>query len=315
MNTAQTAQSWIVVADDAAATGLVEVARTLGTEVVAVVAGRRAVADAVAGVVDRVLWLGEPGSAPVEAFAPDVARLVAEATPRTVVGATTPGGRALLGAVSAALRSPVLAGVERVELSGDDVVVTRSVLGGISQHRTAVSGGPAVLAVDAGAVVVLSGAAPAAGSAPVEEVPATPLPAQVVEVRPTTVAGVDLGAARVVVGVGRGLKAREDVALISGLAGALGGEVACSRPLAEGVDWLPKDRYIGISGQRVSPELYVAVGISGQLQHMVGVREAKVIVAVNSDKAAPVFAQCDYGIVGDLYQVVPALTAALGGAA
>jgi len=294
------AQSWIVVADDAAATGLVEVARTLGTEVVAVVAG----------VVDRVLWLGEPGTAPVEAFAPDVARLVAEAAPRAVVGATTPGGRALLGAVGAALRSPVLAGVERVELAGDDVVVTRSVLGGISQHRTAVAGGPAVLAVDAGAAVAVSDTAAA-----VEEVAATPLPAQVVEVRPTTVAGVDLGAARVVVGVGRGLKAREDVALISGLAGALGGEVACSRPLAEGVDWLPKDRYIGISGQRVSPELYVAVGISGQLQHMVGVREAKVIVAVNSDKAAPVFAQCDYGIVGDLYQVVPALTAALGGTA
>ncbi|OJV58886.1 MAG: hypothetical protein BGO38_16245 [Cellulomonas sp. 73-145] len=304
------AQSWIVVADDAAATGLVEVARTLGTEVVAVVAGRRAVAEAVAGVVDRVLWLGEPGTAPVEAFAPDVARLVAEAAPRAVVGATTPGGRALLGAVGAALRSPVLAGVERVELAGDDVVVTRSVLGGISQHRTAVAGGPAVLAVDAGAAVAVSDTAAA-----VEEVAATPLPAQVVEVRPTTVAGVDLGAARVVVGVGRGLKAREDVALISGLAGALGGEVACSRPLAEGVDWLPKDRYIGISGQRVSPELYVAVGISGQLQHMVGVREAKVIVAVNSDKAAPVFAQCDYGIVGDLYQVVPALTAALGGTA
>ncbi|MBN9327698.1 MAG: electron transfer flavoprotein subunit alpha/FixB family protein, partial [Cellulomonas sp.] len=247
---------------------------------------------------------------PVEAFAPDVARLVAEAAPRAVVGATTPGGRALLGAVGAALRSPVLAGVERVELAGDDVVVTRSVLGGISQHRTAVAGGPAVLAVDAGAAVAVSDTAAA-----VEEVAATPLPAQVVEVRPTTVAGVDLGAARVVVGVGRGLKAREDVALISGLAGALGGEVACSRPLAEGVDWLPKDRYIGISGQRVSPELYVAVGISGQLQHMVGVREAKVIVAVNSDKAAPVFAQCDYGIVGDLYQVVPALTAALGGTA
>ncbi|BDO40676.1 electron transfer flavoprotein subunit alpha/FixB family protein [Cellulomonas sp. NTE-D12] len=311
MNAARTAQSWIVVADDAAATGLVEVARTLGTEVVAVVAGRRAVAEAVAGVVDRVLWLGEPGTAPVEAFAPDVARLVAEAAPRAVVGATTPGGRALLGAVGAALRSPVLAGIDGVELSGDDVVVTRSVLGGISQHRTAVAGGPAVLAVDAGAVVTPSDSAPA----PVEEVAATPLPAQVVEVRPTTVAGVDLGAARVVVGVGRGLKAREDVALISGLAGALGGEVACSRPLAEGVDWLPKDRYIGISGQRVSPELYVAVGISGQLQHMVGVREAKVIVAVNSDKAAPVFAQCDYGIVGDLYQVVPALTAALGGTA
>ncbi len=125
----------------------------------------------------------------------------------------------------------------------------------------------------------------------------------------------NLGAARTVVAVGRGLKAREDVALLDELAGAMGGELACSRPLAEGVDWLPKERYIGISGQHIAPELYVAVGISGQLQHMVGVREAGVIVAVNNDKNAPVFGQCDYGVVGDLYQVVPALTAALKGGA
>ena len=305
------AQSWIVVADDAAAAGLVDVARTLGTEVVAVVAGRRSVADALTGPADRVLWLGDPGTAPVEAFAPDVARLVAQAAPRAVVGATTPGGRALLGAVAAALRVPVLAGIGTVELSGGEVVVTRSVLGGISEHRTAVTGGTAVLAVDGGAAV----APGVAATVPVEEVAASPLAARVTDVRPKASSGVDLGAARVVVGVGRGLKAREDVALLTGLASALGGELACSRPLAEGVDWLPKERYIGISGQHVSPDLYLAVGISGQLQHMVGVRDSKVIVAVNSDKAAPVFSQCDFGIVGDLYQVVPALTAALGGTA
>ena len=113
------------------------------------------------------------------------------------------------------------------------------------------------------------------------------------------------------VGIGRGLKAREDVALIEALAEAAGAELACSRPLAEGVDWLAKERYIGISGQHIAPELYFAIGISGQLQHMVGVRGAETIVAINSDKNAPVFAQCDYGVVGDLYQLVPALTAAL----
>lgn len=304
-----TTQSWIVVADDAAATGLVEAARTLGTEVVAVVAGRREVADALATAADRVLWLGEPGDAPVEAFAPAVAALVAQAAPRAVVGATTPAGRALLGAVGAALQAPVLSGIGTVELSGDQVVVTRSVLGGVSEHRTAVEG-TAVLAIDAGAAV--SGTPAAA----VEEVAGEALAGvRVTEVRAREHAGVNLGAARTVVAVGRGLKAREDVALLAELASAMGGELACSRPLAEGVDWLPKERYIGISGQHIAPELYVAVGISGQLQHMVGVREAGVIVAVNSDKNAPVFSQCDYGVVGDLYQVVPALTAALKGGA
>lgn len=304
-----TTQSWIVVADDATATGLVEAARTLGTEVVAVVAGRREVADALATAADRVLWLGEPGDVPVEAFAPAVAALVAQAAPRAVVGATTPSGRALLGAVGAALQAPVLSGIGTVELSGDQVVVTRSVLGGVSEHRTGVEG-TAVLAVDAGAAV--SGTPAAA----VEEVAGEALAGvRVTEVRAREHAGVNLGAARTVVAVGRGLKAREDVALLAELAGAFGGELACSRPLAEGVDWLPKERYIGISGQHIAPELYVAVGISGQLQHMVGVREAGVIVAVNNDKNAPVFSQCDYGVVGDLYQVVPALTAALKGGA
>ena len=119
--------------------------------------------------------------------------------------------------------------------------------------------------------------------------------------------GVDLGAAEAVVAVGRGLKAREDLALITDLAAAMGAELACSRPLAEGVDWVAKERYVGISGQHITPRLYLAIGISGQLQHMVGVRGAGVVVAVNKDKDAPVFRQCDYGIVGDLYQVVPAL--------
>ena len=113
------------------------------------------------------------------------------------------------------------------------------------------------------------------------------------------------------VGIGRGLKTKDDLALIDGLAGAADAEIACSRPLAEGLDWLGRDRYIGCSGWNLSPDVYFAVGISGQLQHMVGVRGAKTIVAINSDPNAPVFAEADYGLVGDLYQLVPALTEAL----
>ena len=113
------------------------------------------------------------------------------------------------------------------------------------------------------------------------------------------------------VGIGRGLKTKDDLALIDSLAGAADAEIACSRPLAEGLDWLGRDRYIGCSGWNLSPEVYFAIGISGQLQHMVGVRGAKTIVAINSDPNAPVFAEADYGLVGDLYQLVPAITEAL----
>ncbi len=99
--------------------------------------------------------------------------------------------------------------------------------------------------------------------------------------------------------------------MIEELAGAAKAEIACTRPVAEGLDWLDRDRYIGCSGWNISPEVYFAIGISGQLQHMVGVRGAETIVAINSDPNAPVFAEADFGLVGDMYEIVPALVKAL----
>ena len=113
------------------------------------------------------------------------------------------------------------------------------------------------------------------------------------------------------VGVGRGCADQADLRLAQELATALGAELACSRPLAEGLGWLPAERYVGVSGATIRPELYLAVGISGQVQHMVGVNHSKVIIAINRDKNAPVFGQADLGVVGDLYEVLPALTNAL----
>jgi electron transfer flavoprotein alpha subunit len=121
----------------------------------------------------------------------------------------------------------------------------------------------------------------------------------------------DLTRAARIVAVGGGLRAAEDLALIEALAAALDAEVGCTRPVAEGLGWLPRDRYIGVSGAHVAPELYVAVGISGQLQHMAGCRDAGTVVAINTDPQAPIMAQADYAVVGDLYAVVPALTRAL----
>lgn len=302
-------QTWIVVADDPAVSGLVVAARTISAEVTAVVAGRRATAESVAAAgVDRVLWLGEPAEGtPVEAYAPDVARTVADAAPGAVLGSSEGAGRVMLGAIAALLQAPVLSGVTALERDGDRIGVTRSVFGGIAERRDLVTGGPAVIALAGGEISDPTGLA-----VPVEEVPANALTTgRLTGLRPKEKAPVNLRAARTVVAVGRGLKAKDDLALITDLADAIGGELACSRPLAEGVHWIAKDRNIGISGQQIAPELYVAIGISGQLQHMVGVRDADVIVAVNSDKDALIFKQCDYGIVGDLYTVVPALTAAL----
>ena len=123
--------------------------------------------------------------------------------------------------------------------------------------------------------------------------------------------GVDISELPRLIAVGRGFRKREDLKLAEDLASALKAGLACSRPVAEEEHWLPVERYVGISGHTVKPELYLAAGISGQIQHMVGARESKVIVAINNDEHAPIFESADYGVVGDLYEVLPLLTAAV----
>jgi electron transfer flavoprotein alpha subunit len=117
---------------------------------------------------------------------------------------------------------------------------------------------------------------------------------------------VDLTAAEIIVSVGRGIKEKENIPIVEELAKALGAELAASRPICDS-GWLPMERQVGSSGQTVSPKVYMAVGISGAIQHLVGMKGAKTIVAINKDSNAPIFEVADYGIVGDLFEVVPAL--------
>lgn len=123
--------------------------------------------------------------------------------------------------------------------------------------------------------------------------------------------GADLTKCDVVVGAGRGFAEEADLQMARDLCAKVGAELGCSRPLAENVDWLPRNLYIGVSGLQLAPKAYIALGISGQMQHMVGVQGADTIIAVNKDQNAPIFKQCDYGIVGDIYKVLPALIEAL----
>jgi len=117
---------------------------------------------------------------------------------------------------------------------------------------------------------------------------------------------VDLTAADIIVSVGRGIKEAENIPIVQKLADALGAELAASRPICDN-GWLPMERQVGSSGQTVAPKMYMAVGISGAIQHLVGMKGSKIIVAINKDSNAPIFEVADYGIVGDLFQVVPAL--------
>lgn len=118
----------------------------------------------------------------------------------------------------------------------------------------------------------------------------------------------DIRTAEKLICVGRGLSKQEDMKLAQDLAQQLGAEIGCTRSIAEDYHWLPNETYIGLSGQKVRPNLYIAMGVSGQVQHVSGIRDSKLIVAIDSNENAPIFQSADYGIVGDLHEIVPLLT-------
>jgi electron transfer flavoprotein alpha subunit len=171
--------------------------------------------------------------------------------------------------------------------------------------------GPSFLSVQAGAFRAES---LEPGSAPVE-VFAPQLDAAAIRNKPEApfreaAQTVDLSSAPIIVSVGRGIKEQDNLPIVEELAQALGAELAASRPICDN-GWLPMERQVGSSGQTVSPKLYLAVGISGAIQHLVGMKGSKTVVAINKDENAPIFEVADYGIVGDLFEVVPALTEAV----
>ena len=153
-----------------------------------------------------------------------------------------------------------------------------------------------------------------AGSAPVEVVEPQLTPGDI-RTKPQDLfresqRAVDLSAAELIVSVGRGIKEAENIPIVQKLADALGAELAASRPICD-AGWLPMERQVGSSGQTVAPKMYLAVGISGAIQHLVGMKGSRVVVAINKDSNAPIFEVADYGIVGDLFQVVPELIDAI----
>ena len=197
-----------------------------------------------------------------------------------------------------------------IDQSRKCVVVDRLVLGGNITETLIIRNKPQIFTLPKGVFQPLSKDLNRTGEIVQVQPKIAESPVKVVGEKPKQFAGVRIGEAEAIVSFGRGLKKKEDIPIIEGLAKTINGVVGCSRPVAEDLKWLPIDQYVGLSGQKVAPKLYLACGISGQIQHITGIQNARVVVCVNTDSKAPIFEYADYGIVGDLYKVVPALTEA-----
>ncbi len=300
---------WVLLQNAKSAPELLGCAQTLNDDVAALVIGDQALAEtAIKFGASQAYLLGETSDTRLfEDYLETVAALVQEHQPELVLMQANKRGRLMAGRLSAILGTATLADVKKFLPEGN--LTVQHMLYGGGAVRTESAAATAVATIPAGSFDPAKEGTSRTGEIIQVEFITPAHTVKCVERRQKPPSSVDLTAATRVVGIGRGMKQQEDIALVEALAQKMGAEIACSRPIAEGVVWLPRERYLGVSGNVIKPDIYLALGISGQVQHMVGVNEAKLIVAVNTDKNAPIFSQADYGIVGDLYKVIPLLQA------
>lgn len=287
---------WIVSHDAERGNGLAGAVRGLSDTVNAISLGAGTLGSA-----DLTLVMDVDASVPVESYAGSVADALRARDARCIVFQDGTQDRLVAGLVAARLGASAIVAAE---LPCDPSTVNRLAYGGLAIATEQVVAQTTVLVVSNLPAIEQ----PTAGAGVAEPLAGTARDGvRIIEERATADRTVDLGGARRVVGVGRGFAEQDDLALAQEIADKLGAELACTRPIAEGVGWMPAERYLGVSGASIKPDLYLAIGLSGQVQHMVGVNHSKVIVAINKDKSAPIFSHVDFGIVGDLYQVLPEL--------
>jgi electron transfer flavoprotein alpha subunit len=246
-----------------------------------------------------------------EAIAATIAVRAAAGGYRAVMLGFSAQGRDIGPRVAAKMDAPIVSDVTEIRAEGDSIVVKHPAYANKVIVTLQVSGSTAVIAIRPSAVT----AAPSPKSVRTEAMaPASDPGASRVVVKEVIEGGkgkIDLGEAPVIVSGGRGLKAAENFKLVEDLAAAFGNAAVGATRAVTDDGWRPHSDQIGQTGRQVSPQLYIAVGISGAIQHLAGMRSSKTIVAINKDKEAPIFKVADYGIVGDVLEVLPALTAAV----
>ncbi len=254
---------------------------------------------------DRIMLISG-GSDLVENYAKDIAGVLKDYEAELFAVGATPRGRDLAARVAGHLGCAMVSDVVSLSYNDGHFCADRMMYGGAVQV-TELLQGLGIVTVPAGKFETITG--PAADIIPVElsaDTRVTLTGTTAIEKK-----GVDLENAEKVVCIGMSMESYKDLQIALDLADQIGAEVGCTRGIAEERKWLPLEQYIGISGAVIRPKLYISMGVSGQIQHVYGIRDAQIIVAVDSNEKAPIFKAADYGIVGDMYEVIPALTTAL----
>ena len=250
-----------------------------------------------------------------DGFVAAVAAIIEQEQPTHVFFPHTYQTRDFVPALAARMNRALVTDVTAVKKQGDTATYVRPVFQGKLTAEVAAEGPtPHLVTMQIGAFRA-DNARRGSSAAPVRKVSVS-VEAAAIRQKPEAPfkeakQAVDLSQAERIVAVGRGIKGQENLKLAEQLAQALGAEIAASRPICDS-GWLPMDRQIGSSGQTVAPKLYIALGISGAIQHLVGMKGSRTIVAINKDAEAPIFEIADFGITGDLFEVVPALISELG---
>jgi electron transfer flavoprotein alpha subunit len=247
----------------------------------------------------------------VDALAPTIRAAIDAADAEVVLLSNTPTGWDVAPRIAAGLDCAFVSDCFKIEASGDAVTFERRVFNGKLDARVSARGGRVVATMQPGATAAFDGATDGSVTPLAVSLDEGAMRTKFVEIRQSESTGVDLTKADIIVSGGRGVGAPEKFPeVIEPLAKALGGAMGASRPVVD-AGWLPHEYQVGSSGQVVQPKLYIAAGISGAIQHLVGMKASNYIVAINKDPDAPIFEIADLGVVGDLFEIVPALTAAV----
>lgn len=248
----------------------------------------------------------------LDSYVPVVAEAAKKSDPDIFLLPATSACRDFAARIANRLETGLCSNCIGLKLDGKILEMERLAYGGAAVQKIVCECRPVMATVMPGTFSAAQASPGRKGS--ISELPSPSASAvKIVEKKAKAKAARSITESRVIVSVGRGFEKQDDLAMARELADLLGGEISCTRPISEEMKWLPEELCIGLSGVQVKPELYIGVGVSGQIQHVTGLRNSKVIAAINKDENAPIFGVADLGIVGDLYDVIPKIITELKG--